>query len=257
MSNLFYLPTDCPQREKNGWTADAALSAEQFLYNFDCGKTLAEWLVNVCKAQRSDGMMPGIVPTCGWGYKWGNGPAWDCVITEIPYQLYRFYGDTSVIENALPTILRYFDFISTVINADGLVDFGLGDWCEAETEQCQDYSTPVQYTNALTLLDMANKTLRMLDVLQGDYITQRAKMEEEKQRFTQSFRNNYVKAGRIIGKDLLKARHITDLKRGETLELAIDGYFSGVGSNSCGPELPEDKRITDKVLNFGVYLRFE
>ena len=131
LSNLFYLPTDCPQREKNGWTADAALSAEQFLYNFDCGKTLAEWLVNVCKAQRSDGMMPGIVPTCGWGYQWGNGPAWDCVITEIPYQLCRFYGDTSVIENALPTILRYFDFISTVINADGLVDFGLGDWCEA------------------------------------------------------------------------------------------------------------------------------
>ena len=197
LSNLFYLPTDCPQREKNGWTADAALSAEQFLYNFDCGKTLAEWLVNVCKAQRSDGMMPGIVPTCGWGYQWGNGPAWDCVITEIPYQLCRFYGDTSVIENALPTILRYFDFISTVINADGLVDFGLGDWCEAEAEQCHDYSTPVQYTNALTLLDMANKTLRMLDVLQGDYITQRAKMEEEKQRFTQSFRNNYVKAGRI------------------------------------------------------------
>ena len=197
LSNLFYIPTDCPQREKNGWTADAALSAEQFLYNFDCGKTLAEWLVNVCKAQRSDGMMPGIVPTCGWGYQWGNGPAWDCVITEIPYQLCRFYGDTSVVEKALPTILRYFDFISTVINADGLVDFGLGDWCEAETEQCQDYSTPVQYTNALTLIDMANKTLHMLDDLQGDYITQMAKMEAWKHRFTQFFRNNYVKAGRV------------------------------------------------------------
>ena len=61
----------------------------------------------------------------------------------------------------------------------------------------------------------------------------------------------------FVGKDLLKARHITDLKRGETLELAIDGYFSGVGSNSCGPELTEDKRITDKVLQFGVHFRFE
>ena len=27
-SNFVYIPTDCPQREKNGWTADAALSAE-------------------------------------------------------------------------------------------------------------------------------------------------------------------------------------------------------------------------------------
>ena len=197
LSNLFYIPTDCPQREKNGWTADAALSAEQFLYNFDCGKTLAEWLVNVCKAQRSDGMMPGIVPTYGWGFKWGNGPAWDCVITEIPYQLYRFCGDTSVVEQTLPTILRYFDFIFSVTNADGLVDFGLGDWCEAESEQSHEYSTPVQYTNALTLLDMANKTLHMLGGLQGDHARQTTTVQTAKQRFTQAFRNNYVKDGRI------------------------------------------------------------
>ena len=65
------------------------------------------------------------------------------------------------------------------------------------------------------------------------------------------------KVSDFASKDLPMARHITDLKRGETLELAIDGYFSGVGSNSCGPELPEDKRVTDKVLQFGVCLRFE
>ena len=197
LSNLFYIPTDCPQREKNGWTADAALSAEQFLYNFDCGKTLAEWLVNVCKAQRFDGMMPGIVPTYGWGFKWGNGPAWDCVITEVPYQLYRFCGDTDSARQALPTIMRYFDFISAVTNADGLVDFGLGDWCEAETEQSQDYSTPVQYTNALTLLDMANKTLYMLGGQSGEVTQQTAKVGAVKETFLQNFRKNYVKNGRI------------------------------------------------------------
>lgn len=197
LSNLFYIPTDCPQREKNGWTADAALSAEQFLYTFDCGKTLAEWLVNVCKAQRSDGMMPGIVPTYGWGFNWGNGPAWDCVIAEIPYQLYRFYGDEKIVLSSLPTILRYFDFISTVTNADGLVEFGLGDWCEAETEQCHEYSTPVTYTNALTLLDMANKTLYMLDGIEGDNAQQTATVRAARQTFLQNFRNNYVKDGRI------------------------------------------------------------
>ena len=25
----------------------------------------------------ASGELPGIVPTSGWGYKWGNGPAWD------------------------------------------------------------------------------------------------------------------------------------------------------------------------------------
>ena len=61
----------------------------------------------------------------------------------------------------------------------------------------------------------------------------------------------------FISKDLQNTRHITDLKRGNNIELAIDGYFSGVGSNSCGPDLSEDKKITDKVLQFGVFIRFE
>lgn len=41
----------------------------------------------ICKAQRKDGALPGIVPTAGWGFDWGNGPAWDSVITEILYQI--------------------------------------------------------------------------------------------------------------------------------------------------------------------------
>lgn len=33
VTNFYYFPTDCPQREKNGWTADAALSSEHILLN--------------------------------------------------------------------------------------------------------------------------------------------------------------------------------------------------------------------------------
>ncbi|MDP4228664.1 MAG: family 78 glycoside hydrolase catalytic domain, partial [Bacteroidota bacterium] len=34
LSNLFGYPTDCPQREKNGWTGDAHTAIETGLYNF-------------------------------------------------------------------------------------------------------------------------------------------------------------------------------------------------------------------------------
>ena len=34
-SNFVGYPTDCPHREKNGWTGDAHLAAEQAMYNFD------------------------------------------------------------------------------------------------------------------------------------------------------------------------------------------------------------------------------
>ena len=35
LSNMFYLLSDCPTREKMGWLNDAQASAEQLLVNFD------------------------------------------------------------------------------------------------------------------------------------------------------------------------------------------------------------------------------
>ena len=156
-SNFFYYPLDCPQREKNGWTADAALSAEQFLYNFDCSAELNFWLDNIIKAQTEAGALPGVVPTYDFGYSWGNGPGWDQVLVELPYQLYRFQGDTSAVERSAEAIVKYFVYLRSKLNGDGLVDFGLCDWCETGTFSEGDASTPVEVTDTLTAISMLNK----------------------------------------------------------------------------------------------------
>ncbi len=128
ISNFFWLPTDCPHREKNGWTGDAALSAEHMLINLSVEASLREWLHNVEEAQASDGGFPGIVPTGGWGF--GIGPAWDQVIVELPYCLLRLRGDLDTAREAAPSIFRYLFYLSQIRNERGLVDIGLGDWCE-------------------------------------------------------------------------------------------------------------------------------
>lgn len=69
LTNLFHYPVDCPHREKNGWTADAALSCEQMLLQMNVEDILTEWLKNIRKAQNQEGALPGIIPTGGWGYK--------------------------------------------------------------------------------------------------------------------------------------------------------------------------------------------
>ena len=102
-----YFPTDCPQREKNGWTGDAALSADQYLTYFDCARSLKEWLRNIFKAQNRDGAIPGIVPTHDWGYAWGSGPSWDNVMFELPYRIYQHTGDTEFLSEAAPYLLKY------------------------------------------------------------------------------------------------------------------------------------------------------
>lgn len=155
-SNFYYFPTDCPHREKNGWTGDAALSAQQFLMNFDAEASLAEWMRCICRAQREDGALPGIVPTGGWGFKWGSGPAWDIAIVAIPYMLYRINGNLDCFKESADSIYKYIEYIPTVLNKDGLAEYGLIDWCEVNSLN----STPLVITDTLTLLnlcDMAEK----------------------------------------------------------------------------------------------------
>lgn len=157
-SNFIYFPMDCPQREKNGWTADAALSAEQMLLNFDCANSLTVWLDNIRKAQKDNGQIPAIVPTCNFGYEWGSGPAWDCVLIELPYQIYRYTGNLMVLQDNSDAIYRYLQYLKAKRNENGLLGFGLCDWCETGKFSEGDASTPVEVTDTLVSIDMLRKS---------------------------------------------------------------------------------------------------
>ena len=95
LSNLQGIPTDCPHREKNGWTGDAHLAAEQALFNYAPVNVYTKWINDLGDEQQPTGKLPGIVPTSGWGYTWGNGPAWDSAFLLIPLYLYEYCGDTA------------------------------------------------------------------------------------------------------------------------------------------------------------------
>lgn len=141
LSNLHSVPTDCPQREKNGWTADGHIGAETGLMNFDAILAYEKWIADFHDEQRESGEVPGIVPTSGWGYDWGNGPAWDSALLLIPYYLYQYYGDDQLIRKYYDNYKRYVDYL-TFRSSNNLVNFGLGDWLPYKTK------TPVELTSS-------------------------------------------------------------------------------------------------------------
>ena len=127
--NFTGIPTDCPHREKNGWTGDAMLACETGLWSFDAAANYDHYLQIIADAQRATGQLSGIAPTSGWGYNWGSGPVWDAVLFELPYQIWRFTGDISCAAKYYPNMRRYLDYVLTRKNSKGVFDFGLGDWC--------------------------------------------------------------------------------------------------------------------------------
>ncbi len=134
LANFVYFPTDCPHREKNGWTGDASMSAEHMMQTLSVGRSFKQWLRTVCAAQRADGALPGIVPTSGWGFTWGNGPAWDQVIVELPYVAYIYRGDTEPFRICADSVMRYLNYIAGKRDGNGLVAIGLGDWLPADRD---------------------------------------------------------------------------------------------------------------------------
>lgn len=166
LANFYYFPTDCPQREKNGWTADAALSCEQTLLNFTPERSYREWMHNIRKSQREDGAIPGIIPTSGWGFAWGNGPAWDGVLTTLPYFVWRYRGDTTMIQENAATLMRYLHYITTQRDADGLIHIGLGDWCHSA--RIGSPKAPLEVTDTLMCMDISKKSALMFDAVHMD-----------------------------------------------------------------------------------------
>lgn len=133
LGNLHGIPTDCPHREKNGWTADAHLACEQAQFNFFPVPVHQKWLNDLGDEQQPSGQLPGIVPTSGWGYTWGNGPAWDSAFLLIPWYEYLYYGDIDAFRRHYDGMKRYVDYLTSRAE-DGIVNIGLNDWAPWKTK---------------------------------------------------------------------------------------------------------------------------
>lgn len=159
MSNFYYFPTDCPHREKNGWTGDIALSAEHLIMNYDCEKSFAEWLRNVRKAQMEDGSLPSVVPTCDWGRK--SGPNWDAALIYVPYYTYVYTKNKKILEDNAHAIFSYLGFLSTHRTERGTLDLYLGDWCPVGNVR----KATTEFTDSVAAMSICQKASFIFGVL--------------------------------------------------------------------------------------------
>ena len=123
-SNLFWCLTDCPTREKLGWANDAQATSEQILINFDIVPLFKKWFEDLKSSMKNDGALPGIIPSPDWGFNFG--PICDVLLYELPYRVYLYTGDTSMLTESLEYFDRYIEYLTQKISENH--EFILGDW---------------------------------------------------------------------------------------------------------------------------------
>jgi alpha-L-rhamnosidase len=158
LSNLFGYPTDCPQREKNGWTGDAHTVIETALYNFDGILVYEKWMDDHRDEQQNDGTLPSIIPTAGWGYNWGNGPDWTSSMVLVPWNIYKFYGDKRILEENYENMRRYVYKIKSV-SKDNLTNWGLGDWVPVKSKSNLEFTSSIFYFTDVLIVSKIAKIL--------------------------------------------------------------------------------------------------
>ncbi|MDK2843698.1 MAG: alpha-L-rhamnosidase [Enterococcus sp.] len=99
ISNNITIPTDCPTREKAGWTGDVVVYGPTALFNQDMYAFYKDWLKSIRIEQDEKGHVLNTVPLIkNYVQQTFNGSlGWGDVILTLPWQLYQTYGDISIL----------------------------------------------------------------------------------------------------------------------------------------------------------------
>lgn len=128
LNNFMGIPTDCPHREKQGWTADAYFTTEAAIYNFDMARFYSKWLRDLSGTQGSDGALCTVAPSSG--YCLGASIAWPAGMVYVPENMYDYYGDRRILAEYYGSMAKFAGRLRSheIPDRPGEVAEVLGDW---------------------------------------------------------------------------------------------------------------------------------
>lgn len=192
-SNMSYVLTDCPHREKLGWLECAYLLAPTFSYRYDCRDWFAKIARDIREAQEPTGRILTVAPSYAgtrfpgafhWTVEWGAAGA------LLPWHHYVWYGDAQILRDNFDCMRRFVDYVASQ-STDGIAPGGLGDWYDYGHGQPPGPSrfTPTELTATAVQVMCIDAVIQAAEVLlrPDDVARYRALREQTASGFLQRF----------------------------------------------------------------------
>jgi alpha-L-rhamnosidase len=126
------ISSDCPHRERLGYTGDGQVAMESALLSFDMPQFYNKWLMDIDDARNHNtGFVTHTAPFGGGG----GGPAWGSAYVIMPWLYFSYYNDTTVLKQHYEGMKQWVAYLKTRTNEKGLITkeepdgWCLGDWC--------------------------------------------------------------------------------------------------------------------------------
>lgn len=134
LSNLVNIPTDCPGRERRGWTADAFAVSEAECINFDMLNVFYRWFNDLSDCQLNNGWIPVEFPRSTVE---AVDVIWPCASVLIPWDIYKIYGDQAFLKKYYKNMVAYVEFLTSIAVYDCIfnpdINISFGDWVAKES----------------------------------------------------------------------------------------------------------------------------
>ena len=115
LSNLVNIPTDCPERERRGWTADTYSVSEAECLSFQMATFFDQWLESMRDCQRGNGWIPVELPLSTDDCV---DIDWPAAAVLVPYDLYMQYGDLSLVRKYYPMMKSWVELLLSICDDD-------------------------------------------------------------------------------------------------------------------------------------------
>ena len=112
--NFLDIPTDCPTRERLGWTGDAQIFFDTGAYMMDTAAFFRKWLVDMKDNQYDNGLLSAVLPFQGAEMMYkatGTSVGWADAVYLIPYRYYKRFGDLELLKSCWPMMKKYGDYL--------------------------------------------------------------------------------------------------------------------------------------------------
>lgn len=180
------IPSDCPHRERLGYTGDGQLASNAVMDCFEAEGFYRKWMRDIADCQDIyNGHVQHTAPFYGGG---GGSGGWGGAIVFVPYNFYKHYGDIKLLEEYYPNMLLYLDYMDKH-SENGLVvreekgGWCLGDWCSPGNKNL----IPPEFVNTYFFIRALNCVIEISDLLGKDA----SALKEKKSSVTKAFLDNY------------------------------------------------------------------
>lgn len=160
------IPSDCPHRERLGYTGDGQIAAPSAMLLMDSREFYRKWIYDILDCQ---GVNTGHVQHTAPFQGGGGGPGgWGCAIVLVPYAYWKQWGDKSLLRECFRPMQKWIAYLKAHMT-DGLVTseeeggWCLGDWCTLEPT-----TLPEPFVNTFYFIKSVETVAQICEILQEE-----------------------------------------------------------------------------------------